>query len=188
MNLPNKLTVVRIILIPVFLILLLVGEGTIPNHLIWALIVFAVASVTDTLDGRIARKNNQVTDFGKLMDPLADKLLVTSALIGFLGLGYIPTVAVVIIVAREFLVTSIRLLAAEKGRVIAADMIGKVKTTFQMIWICYVMFFRHLAQTGFGWNEAMYWVHVVLMVITVALTVISGVHYVWGNRDLLADR
>ena len=186
MNLPNKLTMLRIILIPFFVFFLLCFN--VPNNFLWALILFAVASITDTLDGRIARKNNLVTDFGKLMDPLADKLLVTSALIGFAGIGAIPAYVVIIIVAREFLVTSIRLLAAEKGRVIAADMTGKIKTTFQMTWLCYLMFYYQLATTGIASGPVWPTFHQILMWITVGLTVYSGGHYVLGNLDLLADR
>ena len=116
MNLPNKLTMLRIILIPVFLVLLLVES--IPLHYLWSLIVYLAACFTDTLDGYLARSRNLVTDFGKLLDPLADKLLVMSALVAFIPVAGVPVWVVVIILAREFMVTSLRLIAAGKGVVI----------------------------------------------------------------------
>ena len=119
MNLPNKLTMLRIILIPVFLVLVLVES--IPMHYLWALLVYLIACFTDTLDGHIARSRGLVTDFGKLMDPLADKLLVMSALVAFIPVADVPVWVVVVILAREFMVTSLRLIAAGKGVVIAAD-------------------------------------------------------------------
>ena len=137
MNLPNKLTMLRIILIPVFLVLVLVDR--IPMHYLWSLIVFLAACITDTLDGNIARKRNLVTDFGKLMDPLADKLLVMSALVAFIPVAGVPVWVVVVILGREFMVTSLRLIAAGKGVVIAADKWGKVKTISQMVWLNYTL-------------------------------------------------
>ena len=137
MNLPNKLTMLRIILIPVFLVLLL--AESIPLHYLWSLIVYLAACFTDTLDGHLARSRNLVTDFVKLMDPLADKLLVMSALVAFIPVAGVPVWVVVIILAREFMVTSLRLIAAGKGVVIAADKWGKIKTISQMIWLNYTL-------------------------------------------------
>ena len=141
MNLPNKLTVLRIILIPVFMVLLL-------NFELYTLagVIFVIASLTDLADGKIARKYNLVTNFGKFADPLADKLLVSAALIGLCALGKLGTSTVIgawaafVIIAREFIVTGIRLIAAAEGKVIAAGMSGKIKTTVQMVTIVYILF------------------------------------------------
>ena len=129
MNLPNKLTVMRMALIPVFLVFMLVES--IPHRYLIAAVIFAAASFTDYLDGHIARRDGLVTNFGKLMDPLADKLLVFSALVCFIELEMSSALIVFIILAREFLVTSVRLIAAEQGTVIAADIWGKMKTVSQ---------------------------------------------------------
>ena len=133
MNLPNKLTLLRIIMIPLFVILLLLEGGQNQYLRIAALIVFCLASFTDFLDGQIARKRNLVTDFGKFMDPLADKLLVCSALICLIELNQLPAWYVIVIIAREFIISGFRLVAADKGIVIAASWWGKFKTTFQML-------------------------------------------------------
>ena len=133
MNLPNKLTVMRMALIPVFLVFMLVES--IPHRYLIAAVIFAAASFTDYLDGHIARRDGLVTNFGKLMDPLADKLLVFSALVCFIELEMSSALIVFIILAREFLVTSVRLIAAEQGTVIAADIWGKMKTVSQIIWV-----------------------------------------------------
>ena len=138
MNLPNKITIFRVILIPVFLILLMVPG--IPLGKWIAIFVFIIASLSDMVDGKIARKYHLVTDFGKFMDPLADKLLVCSALIALIDLDKIPSWAVIIIIAREFTISGFRLVASDNGRVIAASMWGKVKTTVQMITIIYLLF------------------------------------------------
>ena len=136
MTTANKLTILRVVMIPVFLILMLVSF---PGHLWLALLVFVLASVTDYLDGHIARKYNQVTAFGKFMDPLADKLLVTAALLIFVQWGQIPGWAAFVILAREFGVTGLRLVAASDGTVIAAGMSGKVKTFSSLVCLCLMM-------------------------------------------------
>ena len=141
MNLPNKLTVFRVILIVPFVILLLGGNaGWFGNNLLIpdmaALAVFIVASLTDLLDGKIARKYNLVTNFGKFMDPLADKLLVCSALVCLVDMGRIPSWVVIIIISREFVISGFRLVASDNGVVIAASYWGKFKTTFQMVMVC----------------------------------------------------
>ena len=133
MNLPNKLTVMRVIMIPFFVISLLAFHGEVRLLRNLAAAIFIVASLTDMLDGKIARKYNLVTNFGKFMDPLADKLLVCSALICLIELGQLPAWMVIIIVSREFIISGFRLIAAEQGIVIAASYWGKFKTTFQMI-------------------------------------------------------
>ncbi|MFV0402060.1 MAG: CDP-diacylglycerol--glycerol-3-phosphate 3-phosphatidyltransferase [Oscillospiraceae bacterium] len=200
MNLPNKLTVVRVCMIPLFLVLFF--WDTLPNHYIWAFLVFALASLTDMLDGQIARKRNLVTDFGKLMDPLADKLLVMSAFICLLGGNFyyfrpleshskmLGLIGLIFIMSREFVVTSIRLVAAGKGIVIAADKWGKLKTISQMVWICLVLLGLGLlswsALPG-GLVTAWLWVQDILYIVMLLLTVGSGLNYVVKNRSLFAD-
>ena len=190
MNLPNKLTMLRMALIPVFLVFLLV-EG-IPWRFLWAAVVFGAASFTDYLDGHIARSRGLVTNFGKLMDPLADKLLVFSALICFLEYGRACTLGVFIILARELLVTSVRLIAAEQGTVIAADRLGKLKTVAQIIWVLYALLamwvqWELLPPSPSSFSPAFLFGDVVLQLVVVALTVVSGWNYVWKNRGLLSD-
>ena len=137
MNTPNKLTLLRIFLVPVFLLFFLC-EG-IPLHNVWALLVFALASATDAMDGHIARSRNLVTDFGKFLDPVADKVLVFAALIAFIDFGWASSVAVIIMIAREFLVSSLRMVAADNGTVIAAGKLGKLKTAVTMASIVVVL-------------------------------------------------
>ena len=144
MNTPNKLTVLRILLVPFFVAFLLIKQ--IPYNYLWATLIFAIASITDTIDGKMARKYNLVTDFGKFMDPLADKILVTSALVCFIELGFVNSIMVVIILAREFMVTSLRLIASGKGKVIAASMWGKVKTVSQMVGIVVILLLQTVYQ------------------------------------------
>ena len=133
MNLPNKLTVLRVLLIPFFVAALLWEHGENQTMRWAAVLIFVVASLTDLLDGKIARKYNMVTNFGKFMDPLADKLLVCSALICLIELGQLPAWMVIIIISREFIISGFRLVASDNGVVIAASYWGKFKTTFQMI-------------------------------------------------------
>ena len=185
MNLPNKLTVIRICMIPLFLIFFFFS--TIPNSYLYALIVFAAASVTDMLDGMIARKYNLITDFGKLMDPLADKLLVISAILCLMDIGMVHTIVVILIISREFMVTSLRLLAAPKGIVLAADIFGKYKTVSQMLWVCVSLLLlwaeRQLGVVIPGAEI----VNLVLILIVTVLTVGSGINYMYKNRNLLKD-
>lgn len=168
MNLANKLTVLRVLLIPVFLVLLYLGLSYI------ALAVFIIASVTDYIDGKIARGRNLVTDFGKFMDPLADKMLVFAALIWFTAIGIFPAWAMVIVAAREFAVSGLRMLAASSGKVIAAAWSGKIKTASTMV--CIIIMFLPV------WNWV-YWVCTALIVIT---TVYSGVEYFAKNIGVLS--
>lgn len=185
MNLPNKLTMLRIILVPVFLILLLHFD-----NLIWlAGIVFVVASLTDLADGKIARKYNLVTNFGKFADPLADKLLVCAALIALCTLGKLGTPALgawatFIIIAREFMVTGIRLVAAAEGKVIAAGMSGKIKTTVQMITVVYILFADLIIKIGLSESISDI-LTVVLVGASVFMTVYSGCEYLIQNKNLL---
>lgn len=145
MNLPNKLTVLRVILIPFFLLFVLLFK--IPHHMVFALIVFAAASITDWFDGKIARKHNLVTTFGKFLDPLADKLLVMTALICFTFERWIDPVAVVLILAREFMVTGLRLVVASEGVVVAAGIWGKLKTAFTMVALIAIMVLQIINDT-----------------------------------------
>lgn len=187
MNLPNKLTVLRMGMIPVFLALFYL-PGHIPHNYLWSLLVFALASLTDMLDGQIARRRGLITDFGKLMDPLADKLLVMSAMVSFISIRLVHPVVVIVILAREFLVTSIRLVAASGGKVIAADGWGKAKTVFQMVWICFGLLLcgvvDYLPHAVVPVTDM---ICRVLVAVVTALTVISGINYVWRNRALFAN-
>ena len=175
MNLPNKLTVFRVLLIPFFVVFLLVpifGEAD-----KWiALAIFVIASLTDLADGKIARKYNLVTDFGKFMDPLADKLLVCSAMICLIELGRIPSWIVVVIIAREFIISGFRLIAVEKGRVIAASYWGKFKTTFQMIMV--ILMIANIGQLQV--------VTTIIMYIALVLTIVSLVDYLYKNKDVMS--
>jgi len=189
MNLPNKLTVFRIILIPVFLILVLpVFNGRtlllVPAETgrIIAAVVFVLASVTDYLDGKIARKRNCVTAFGKFLDPIADKLLVTSALMALIQLGDISAWAAVIIIAREFIVTGIRIMAASDGVVIAASSLGKAKTLIQML----AVFFILLRDFPFSMFTSVP-VGRILLWIAVLLTIYSGYDYLKANWDRIKN-
>jgi len=189
MNLPNKLTVFRIILIPVFLILLLpVNDGKIllpiPSELgrTIAAIVFVTASFTDYLDGAIARKSNAITTFGKFLDPIADKLLVTSALIALIQLGDISAWAAIIIIAREFIVTGIRIIAASDGVVIAASNKGKAKTFIQMLAVFFILLrdFPFSLFINFPIGKVLLW-------IAVILTIYSGYDYLRTNWDRIMN-
>ncbi|MBW7572627.1 CDP-diacylglycerol--glycerol-3-phosphate 3-phosphatidyltransferase [Caproiciproducens faecalis] len=144
MNLPNKLTVLRIILVPFFVAVLLIPQ--IPHHYLWAAVLFVVASLTDHYDGMIARKYNQITNFGKFLDPLADKILVVSALVCFVDLRLAASWCVILIIAREFMVTSIRLVAVDNGVVIAANNWGKTKTVSQIIAITAILVFQYVQE------------------------------------------
>ncbi|MFT9055473.1 MAG: CDP-diacylglycerol--glycerol-3-phosphate 3-phosphatidyltransferase [Ethanoligenens sp.] len=172
MNTPNKLTVFRMVLVPVFMAFALLPAGN--WRLLVALAVFIVASVTDLIDGKLARKYNQITTFGKFMDPLADKLLVCAALVVCVQIGLASTWAVVLIIAREFLVTSLRLLAAGSGEVIAANIWGKVKTNSQMYAIILALLIA-----GLGGPT---WIGYVLIWIAAIFTAISGLQYLWAYR------
>ena len=175
MNLPNKLTVVRMAIVPFFVATLLMSGSN--ESLKWiALILFVIASLTDFADGYIARKYNLVTNFGKFMDPLADKILTISGMICLIELGRIPSWIVIIIVAREFIISGFRLIAAENGVVIAANYWGKFKTTFQMIMI--ILMIMNIPQLQILTN--------IVMWIALALTIISLVTYINANKQVLA--
>lgn len=170
MNTANKLTLLRVILIPVYLVIW--HLNFVGNNLV-ALAVFIIASVTDFIDGYVARHYDQVTDFGKFMDPLADKVLVITSMICFCAMGRFPAWALVIVIAREFAVSGLRLVAVDNGRVIAAGWSGKVKTFATMVCLCIM----HLPI----WDWLM-WVCVIVITVT---TIYSGVEYFVKNKDVL---
>jgi len=170
MNTANKLTMLRIALIPVFLVVLYIGF---PYSNYAAMAVFVIAGLTDFADGYIARKRGEVTDLGKFMDPLADKVLVVAALLWFTGEGSMPVWAALLVIIREFLVTALRLIAAGKGRVIAAGISGKIKTAVTMV--CLTAMFLPLLQ---------WMIYVCIGAITLT-TLISGIEYFIKNKDML---
>ena len=170
MNLPNKLTLLRIVLVPVFVVVLYLNF---PYNNLVALAVFILASLTDLLDGKIARKYHLVTDFGKFMDPIADKLLVTAALLVFVDWHMMPAWVAIVVIAREFIVSALRLVAASNGRVIAAGWSGKVKTASTMVCICVMLL---------GLPAV---VDVICSAVILVTTAYSGVEYLVKNRDVL---
>ena len=172
MNTANKLTILRVFLIPVFLLVLYLQ---VPGANYWALAIFIAASLTDTLDGYIARHYNQVTDFGKFMDPLADKCLVVAAMLWFVEIGQMPGWALLVVIIREFSVSGLRMVAADKGRVIAAGWSGKVKTASTMVCICLMLF------------GIPHWLNLVCQGIILVTTVYSGVEYFAKNWDVFQE-
>ncbi|MBQ9956832.1 MAG: CDP-diacylglycerol--glycerol-3-phosphate 3-phosphatidyltransferase [Ruminococcus sp.] len=189
MNLPNKLTLLRVILVPFFLLFMYLN---IPFNYVIALVIFAMASITDAMDGHIARKNNLVTNFGKFLDPLADKVLVISALCVFVQMTQVPMGAIplIIIIAREFMVSGLRLLAADSGVVVAAGIWGKLKTAFTMVTIIAILLWLSIAENlGFDIADsvckAVDIITKALVWISTALTVISGAVYLKGYWHLI---
>ena len=172
MNTANKLTILRVVMIPAFLLVLYLD---VPCANYWALAIFAVASITDTLDGYIARHYNQTTDFGKFMDPLADKCLVFAAMLWFVEVGQMPAWALLIVAVREFGVSGLRMVAADKGRVIAAGWSGKVKTAATMV--CIILMLLPLPDI----------VNEICTAVIVLTTIYSGVEYFMKNADILAE-
>ena len=173
MNLPNKLTLLRVAMVPLYLLLLWAFNGD-KAMCIWPLLVFVAASLTDMLDGRIARSRNLITNFGKFMDPIADKLLTHTAFIMLTAIGRLNVAACIIFIAREFVVSGLRLCAVEQGHVIAAGMSGKIKTVLQML-LAMV-----LTITGEGLLPA------VLTIAAAVMTLYSMGEYVWQNRTVLS--
>ena len=178
MNLPNKLTLLRICLIPVFVILML---SQVSNFFLISCVIFIIASITDFLDGKIARKYNLVTDFCKFMDPLADKLLVLSALICMIEYDLVAGWMVIIIVARELTVSILRAIAADNGKVIAASGGGKIKTTSQMIAIILLLIGANYS------NSQIVFVGTIAMYIATIFTLYSGIDYLYKNRELFMN-
>lgn len=182
MNLPNRLTVARIILTPFFLAAMIIDFK---YHFIVAAVIFAAASITDFLDGKLARKNNQITTFGKLCDPVADKMLTTAALLAFMQLGVCNIWIVMIILTREFLVTSFRLVATAQGIVIAAGIWGKLKTASQMIFSIGIIIAIHFVDIYNLDFEKFALVSNILLGITAVLTVVSGVKYIVDGKKVI---
>lgn len=188
MNLPNKLTMLRILLVPVFIVLMM--AESLPFHLVYALIVFGIAAITDFFDGNLARKYNLVTNFGKCMDPIADKLLVTAAMVMFVEKAWVPGWVVILVLAREFLVSSMRLVAASEGKSIDVNIWGKAKTMVQMIWVTYTIAIM-AADSAFALpaqaDILLSMLFTLLMVATVALTLYSGLLYLKNNLHIFSD-
>ena len=192
MNLANKLTLIRIILVPIFLVF--IAYQGLPYGSVIATLIFIIASVTDQLDGYIARSRNQVTNFGKFMDPLADKLLVTAALISLVELQLVPAWAAIVIIAREFAVSGLRTIAASEGLVIAASWWGKIKTVIQIIAIVLLLLQVNIinspgikelvAGSNFLRNFFIY-VPDIFLYLAVAITIISGVDYFRKNKNVI---
>ncbi len=180
MNLPNKLSLLRIFLIPVFLVLLYLEF---PGHMYAALAVFVLASLTDLADGIIARKHHLVTDFGKFLDPLADKVLVMAAMLWFVEVGRMPSWCMLLVIAREFAVTALRLVAVDQGRVIAAAWSGKIKTASTMVGICIMLAVPELAFLDAAAAKA---IDVLCVTVIVLTTIYSGLEYFIKNRDVFS--
>lgn len=173
MNTANKLTMLRVALIPVYLVVLYWGF---PGAAYAALAIFIIASLTDFVDGYIARHYNQTTDFGKFMDPLADKCLVTAAMLWFVEIGHMPGWALLIVIVREFAVSGLRMVAADKGRVIAAGWSGKVKTASTMVCICLMLLLPRFVELS-----------AICVAVIVLTTIWSGVEYFMKNLDVLSE-
>ena len=195
MNLPNKLTLSRIILVPFFVASLLINF---PFHTAVALVIFVVATFPDMFDGKIARSRGLVTDFGKFADPLADKILVLSALLCFVQTGWCDCIAVIIVLFREFSVTSIRLVAASKGKVVAANIFGKIKTVTQLVAIIAILLMQFLIElftvkSAFSVDTILYLqgiftvVSLCLIWISTIMALVSGVIYIVQNKQFIAD-
>lgn len=182
MNLPNKLTVLRVLLVPVFILVLLLSNKTDNGFFRFLpLLIFVGAAITDTMDGYIARKHNLITDFGKFMDPLADKLLVCAALICFIEIKYISSWIVILIISREFIISGFRMLAATKGITIAANMWGKLKTVVQMALVIVILcdFANILNFLNVLINP--------LIFLTIVLTIVSGLTYILDNKKVIKN-
>lgn len=182
MNTANKITILRVILVPIFMCLMLIDNTACR---MWALVVFIIASISDWADGYIARHYNQISNFGKFMDPIADKMLTTSAFLALLEVGritWLGSVAIMLILAREFMVSGVRMLASSEGRVIAASMFGKIKTVAQMITIIAAIIMMN--DKWFIQGPAILITNILVWISTV-FTVLSGLDYIWKNRSVL---
>ncbi len=195
MNLPNKLTLLRVALVPLYLVLLWFFDND-KSMQIWPLLVFTLASLTDLLDGYIARSRNLITNFGKFMDPIADKLLTHTAFIMLTAIGRLNVAACIIFIAREFVVSGLRLCAVEQGHVIAAGMSGKIKTVLQMIavpMLLLVPLLTNIYQENMGagfLSQELYHAYVIaanaFLWASLVMTVYSGVEYVWKNKSVFS--
>ena len=183
MNTPNKLTIFRMLMTPIFLAVILLD---VPHKYLWAIITFSIAAITDAIDGNLARRNNQITVFGKLTDPLADKMLTTAALLAFMQLGLCNIWIVLIVLTREFAVTSIRLVASAEGIIIPANILGKVKTVSQMTFTILIMLIKEVEYMGLVPESVpIPLISNILLGITAVLTVVSGVIYVVESSKLI---
>ncbi|MDF2820360.1 MAG: putative rane protein [Clostridiales bacterium] len=189
MNIANRLTLIRVLLIPLFLVFMLIDFWDYNNYI--AFVIFAVASYTDYLDGHLARKHNLVTNFGKFMDPLADKLLVGAALIGFVELGIVPAWIVIITISREFIISGFRLVAASQGLVMAAGWWGKVKTAVQMTMILVLLLWMNFHTYDIVileyFDTLLKYVGIITMYASVALAIISATEYIVKNLNVLKE-
>lgn len=190
LNTPNKLTIARMIITPLFLAVIL--WESLPHRFLWALVIFSVASITDALDGKIARKNNQITNFGKLLDPIADKVLTTAALLAFMKFGLCNIWIVMIVLTREFAIASIRMIAASNGTVIPANVWGKIKTVSQMTFtivimlLCEVYYILEKSYLNiFAKMPSLSVISNSLLWITAILTIISGVIYIKDSKNAI---
>ena len=184
MNLPNKLTLARILIVPLFVFF--VATKT-PTYQWIALVLFILASITDMLDGRIARSRNLVTDFGKFMDPIADKLLVMSALVMLVEQNRMPGWVCMLMLAREFAVSGFRLVASTKGKVIAAGIWGKLKTITQMVYISMALLLIPMYEIDRDIHDVWHVATQVIMYVSMLLTLWSGFDYIWKNREYIKD-
>lgn len=193
MNLPNRLTVARLAITFVFVVVL---SLEFPFHHTVAFILFTIATVTDYYDGEIARRNNLITDFGILMDPLVDKIMTAAAFIALIPRGVMPAWVVIIVISREFLITGLRLLSINKGVVLPSENLGKHKTSWQIGTVLYFLLFLSvqeftgtLERVGVSWlMPTMQWIGYGGITVTVVLTLGSGLLYVWKHRSLIEDR
>lgn len=197
MNLPNKLTLLRIILTPFLVAAILIDF---PFHNLVALFIFVTASITDLLDGKIARKNNLITNFGKFCDPLADKILVLSALVCFVQLNLCSSIVVIIILFREFAVSSIRLLAASGGKVVAANIWGKAKTVTQMVAIILIFVLQFIlelmsigvipiGEQGLAVSDSIFsLIGRIALWVSTLFCILSGIFYIWDNRQFINEK
>ena len=190
LNTPNKLTVARILITPVYLALIL--WASLPHRFLIATLVYSIAAITDAIDGKLARKNNQITNFGKLLDPIADKILTTSALLAFMQMGLCNIWIVMIVLTREFTVASIRMIAAADGVVIPANIWGKLKTVSQMTFTIVIMLLGEVYiilaaynPVWYGKMPALALISNILLWITAVLTVVSGVIYVIDSKKVI---
>lgn len=189
MNWANRLTLSRLALTVVFVLAL---SSSWQYARTAALVIFLIAGVTDFVDGEIARRYGVITNFGKLMDPLVDKIMVAAAFISLVPLKAVPAWAATTVVARDFLITGLRLMASAKGRILPADSLGKQKTSWQMVTIIFFLALLSIAELRYADEKSIWWLRAwaeagpVLVWITVALTIYSGLGYAWRNRDLIA--
>ena len=190
LNVPNLLTIARIIITPIFLVVILMD--TLPHRFLIACIVFSIASITDAIDGHLARKNNQITNFGKFLDPIADKILTTSALLAFMSVGLCNIWIVMLILTREFAIASVRMIAATNGVVIPANIWGKIKTVSQMVFTILIMLLGETWEILSNTNKVLFeklpdlsLISNGLLWITAFLTIISGVIYLNDSKKII---